>query len=94
MSKVLALSFGRKMSNTDVFLKEVLLKCQEAGHEIKFLRPDDMDIKPCTGCCAGVVGIMSGRTNGTCIHKDDFHILEDAYYDADCVLIGSPVYET
>ncbi|MBR6405111.1 MAG: flavodoxin family protein [Lachnospiraceae bacterium] len=94
MSKVLALSFGRKMSNTDVFLKEVLLKCQEAGHEIKFLRPDDLDIKPCTGCCACVVGIMSGRTNGTCIHKDDFHILEDAYCDADCVLIGSPVYET
>ena len=94
MSKVLALSFGRKMSNTDVFLKEVLLKCQEAGHEIKFLRPDDLDIKPCTGCCGCVVGIMSGRTNGTCIHKDDFHIVEDAYYDADCVLIGSPVYET
>ena len=94
MSKVLALSFGRKMSNTDVFLKEILLKCQEAGHEIKFMRPDDMDISPCTGCCACVVGIMSGRTNGTCIHKDDFHLIEDAFYDADCVLIGSPVYET
>lgn len=94
MSKVLALSFGRKMSNTDVMLKEVLLKCQEAGHEIKFLRPDDMDIRPCTGCTACVVGIMSGRNNGACIHKDDFHILEDAFYDADAVIVGSPVYET
>lgn len=94
MSKVLALSFGRKMSNTDVMLKEVLLKCQEAGHEIKFLRPDDMNIKPCTGCTACVVGIMSGKNNGKCIHKDDFHILEDAFYDADAVIIGSPVYET
>ena len=94
MSKVLALSFGRKMSNTEVFLKEILLKCQEAGHEIKFMRPDELDIKPCTGCCGCVVGIMSGRTNGKCIHKDDFHLVEDAFYDADCVLIGSPVYET
>jgi multimeric flavodoxin WrbA len=94
MGKVLALSFGRKMSNTEVLLKEVLLKCQEAGHEIKFLRPDDLDIKPCTGCTSCVVGILSGRNNGTCIHKDDFHIVEDAYYEADAIIIGSPVYET
>ncbi len=94
MGKVLAISFGRKMSNTDVMLKEILLKCQEAGHEIRFIRPDDMDIKPCTGCTACVVGIMSGRNNGQCVHKDDFHILEDAFYSADAVVIGSPVYET
>ena len=44
MAKVLALSFGRKMSNTDVMLKEVLKKCEEAGHEIKFMRPDDLEM--------------------------------------------------
>ena len=94
MAKVVAFSFGRKMSNTDVMLKEVLKKCEEAGHEIQFVRPDDLDIKPCTGCCACVVGIMSGRNNGKCVHKDDFHILEEAYYSADALIIGSPVYET
>lgn len=94
MSKVVAISFGRKMSNTDVMLKEVLIKCQEAGHEIQFIRPDDLNIEPCTGCCACVGGIMNGRSNGTCVHKDDFHIVEDAFYSADAVLIGSPVYET
>ena len=94
MGKVLAISFGRKMMNTDVMLKEVLLKCQEAGHEIQFIRADDLDIKPCTGCTACVVGIMSGHSNGQCIHKDDFHILEDAFYSADAVIVGSPVYET
>ena len=51
MAKVVAFSFGRKMSNTEVMLKEVLKKCQEAGHDIQFIRPDDLDIKPCTGCC-------------------------------------------
>lgn len=94
MSKVVGLSWGRKMSNTDVMIKEVLLKCQEAGHEIQFLRPDDLDIKPCCGCTACVVGIMSGRTNGSCIYKDDLHILEEAWYSADAVIVGSPVYET
>ena len=94
MAKVVAFSFGRKMSNTEVMLKEVLKKCQEAGHEIQFIRPDDLDIKPCTGCCGCVVGILTGRTNGTCIHKDDFHIVEEAYYSADAIIVGSPVYET
>lgn len=94
MAKVVAFSFGRKMSNTEVMLKEVLKKCQEAGHDIQFIRPDDLDIKPCTGCCGCVVGILTGRTNGTCIHKDDFHIVEEAYYSADAIIVGSPVYET
>ena len=94
MAKVVAFSLGRKMSNTEVMLKEVLKKCQEAGHEIQFIRPDDLDIKPCTGCCGCVVGILTGRTNGTCIHKDDFHIVEEAYYSADAIIVGSPVYET
>lgn len=94
MSKVVGFSWGRKMSNTDVMIKEVLLKCQEAGHEIQFIRPDDLEIKPCSGCTACVVGIMSGRNNGSCIYKDDLHILEEAWYSADAVIIGSPVYET
>ena len=63
MAKVVAISFGRKMSNTDVMLKEVLKKCAEAGHEIQFVRPDDLKIGACTGCCACVVGIMSGLTH-------------------------------
>ncbi|MBO5656663.1 MAG: flavodoxin family protein, partial [Agathobacter sp.] len=94
MSKVVALSFGRKMSNTDVMLKEVLLKCQEAGHEIQFIRPDDLNIHPCVGCCACVGSIISGRGKGECIFKDDFHIVEKAFYEADAVIVGSPVYET
>lgn len=94
MSKVVGFSWGRKMSNTDVMIKEILLKCEAAGHEIEFIRPDDLEIKPCTGCCACVGGIMSGRNNGSCIFKDDLHILEEAWYSADAVIVGSPVYET
>ncbi|MGN0294013.1 MAG: flavodoxin family protein [Lachnospiraceae bacterium] len=94
MSKVLAVSFGRKMANTEVMLKEVLLKCHEAGHEIRFIRANDLDIRDCTGCISCVIGILSGKSNGKCIHKDDFTILEDAFYEADAVILGSPVFET
>lgn len=91
MAKVLALSFGRKMSNTDVMLKEVLKKCEEAGHEIKFMRPDDLEIQTMYRLLRMCRRNQSGRTNGACVFKDDFHLVEDAYYDADAVIIGSPV---
>ena len=92
--KVLGLSFGRKMSNTDVMIKTALMECEKAGHEVKFLRVDDMDIKPCTGCISCVVGMVSGRGKGGCPIKDDFHILDEALLECDAVLVGSPCYVT
>ena len=38
MSKVLGLSFGRKMSNTEVMVKHALNACKEAGNEVQFIR--------------------------------------------------------
>lgn len=51
---------------------------------------DELDIKPCTGCCACAVGFVFGNGRGDCVLKDDFHILEEAMYEADAVIIGSP----
>lgn len=92
--KVLGISFGRKMSNTEVMVKHVLLQCEAAGHEIKFIRADDLDIHICTGCISCVIGLTSGRGKGGCPLKDDFHILDDAILEADGIIVGSPVYET
>lgn len=92
--KVLGISFGRKMSNTEVMVKHALLECEAAGHEIKFIRADALDIHICTGCISCVVGMISGRGKGGCPLKDDFHILEEAILDADGIIVGSPVYET
>lgn len=92
--KVVGFSFGRKMSNTEVMIKEALLQCEEAGMDIQFVRCDDLNIHICTGCCACVGGLMSGRGRGTCIHKDDeFYIIEEALMSADAVIVGSPTYE-
>ncbi len=92
--KVLGLSFGRKMSNTDVMIKTALMECEKAGHEVKFFRVDDMDIKPCTGCISCVVGMIAGFGKGGCPIKDDFHILDEALMECDAVIVGSPCYET
>lgn len=92
--KVVGFSFGRKMSNTEVMIKEALLVCEQAGMEIQFVRCDDLNIHICTGCCACVGGLMSGRGRGTCIHKDDeFYVIEEALMSADAVIVGSPTYE-
>lgn len=92
--KVVGFSFGRKMSNTEVMIKEALLECESQGMEIQFVRCDDLNIHICTGCCACVGGLMSGRGRGVCIHKDDdFHIIEEALMSADAVIVGSPTYE-
>lgn len=93
--KVLGISFGRKMSNTEVMVKEALLQCQEAGCDIQFLRADDLNVHICTGCISCVVGMTSGRGKGGCplTKKDDFGIVDEALMESDAVIIGSPVYE-
>ena len=91
--KVVGISFGRKMSNTEVMIKHALLQCQEAGCEIQFIRADDLDIHICTGCISCVIGLTSGRGKGNCCLKDDFHIIDEALMECDALLVGSPVYE-
>lgn len=92
--KVLGLSFGRKMGNTDVMVKHALMECEKTGYEVEFIRVDELDIKICTGCISCVIGMVSGRGKGGCVIKDDFHILDEALMECDALIVGSPTYET
>lgn len=92
--KVLGISFGRKMANTDVMVKTALMECEKAGCDVRFIRGDDLDIKPCNGCISCVVGMTTGRGKGGCVLKDDFHIIDEALMECDAVIVGSPTYET
>ena len=82
---VLGISFGRKLGNTEVMIKEALLACEKAGHTIRFLRADDLNIHICTGCISCVVGMITGRGKGCCPLKDDFHIIDEALMESDVV---------
>ena len=90
---VLGISFGRKMSNTEVMVKHALLQCEAAGCTVRFLRADEMNIKICTGCISCVVGLTTGHGKGGCPIQDDLPIVEEALMESDAVIIGSPVYE-
>lgn len=92
--KVVGFSFGRKMSNTEIMVKEALLECEKQACEIQFIRADELDIKICTGCLACVIGLISGKGRGDCVQKDDWHIVEEALMSSDALIIGSPIYET
>ncbi|GFP74708.1 flavodoxin family protein [Clostridium fungisolvens] len=89
--KVLGISFGRKMSNTEVMIKTALMECEKAGNEVKFIRADDLNIQDCTGCIACVVGLLQGGS-GKCHLKDDMHIIDEALMECDAVIVGSPTY--
>ncbi|MGV8981025.1 flavodoxin family protein [Clostridium sp.] len=89
--KVLGISFGRKMGNTEVMIKTALIECEKAGDEIKFIRADDLNIQDCTGCIACVMSLLQGG-KGTCPLKDDMHIIDEALLECDAVIVGSPTY--
>lgn len=91
--KVVGLSFGRNMSNTEVLVKEALLVCEKAGFEIEFLKCDTLNVKPCLGCCRCVGQLASMTGSGKCFQKDDFPVIEEAFLSSDAMIIGSPVYE-
>lgn len=92
--KVLGISFGRKMSNCDVMVKQALMECEKAGCDVAFIRADDLNINNCTGCIACTIGLMTGRGRGYCVHHDDFDILDEAVMQSDAVILACPTYET
>lgn len=92
--KVLGVSFGRKMSNCDIMVKQALMECEKAGCEVAFIRADDLDVSNCTGCIACTIGTMTGRGRGYCIKHDDFDILDECVMQSDAVILACPTYET
>jgi flavone/flavonol reductase len=92
--KVLGISCGRRMSNTEIMVKEALMGAEDAGAEVEFLRLHDFNIKPCTGCNSCVVDLMEKGGGGNCtIKDDDFPFIDDRVMDSDVLVLGSPIYE-
>lgn len=90
---ILGLSFGRKMGNTDILVKEALYGARKsAPHaEIKFINTNRLKIDRCIGCGACSTSLEKGKDNN-CIIKDDMQMVEEEVRKADCLIVGAPVY--
>lgn len=89
--KILGISGGTLNGANDSLCKEALMAAQEAGAEIEFINLNTLDLKPCTGCKACVMGLFSGKGNA-CVLKDDMQWLTDKMCDADGIVWAVPIF--
>lgn len=92
--KVLGISCGRRMSNTEIMVKEALMGAEETGAEVEFVRLQDLHIKPCTGCNSCVIDLFERCGSGRCVIKnDDLGFIDEKIMECDGLVLGSPIYE-
>jgi multimeric flavodoxin WrbA len=85
--KVLGLSCGRKMQNTDILIKEALMGAEEKGADVEFINMLSLELKPCLFCKDCKV-----QSTGKCIINDDGQFLYDRIMECDGFILGAPVY--
>ena len=84
--KVIAFNGSPRVEgNIDILLKEALRAGEEAGHEVRLFRLNDMTIKPCQDC-------GGCEDTGTCIYDDDMSEIYAAIRGADRFVLASPVF--
>lgn len=92
--QVLGLTCGRKLSNTEIVVKEALMGAEEKGAEVEIVRLMDLHIKPCTGCNACVISLLEKGGAGECVIKDDdFRFIDEKILACDGLVVGTPIYE-
>jgi multimeric flavodoxin WrbA/uncharacterized Zn finger protein (UPF0148 family) len=91
--KLLGVTCGRKMGNSEILAKEALMGAEEVeGVGVELLRLHDLTIKPCTGCESCVRDVINGGT-GECVIKDDgMPFLIERFSECDAIIYSYPVY--
>lgn len=89
--RVLGISFGRKMKNCELMVKEALMEAEKAGAEVAFIRMLDLTIKPCIGC-GGCGRSLANGGNGRCVLKDDLPFVDEEIMKSDAIIVAAPVY--
>ncbi len=92
--KVLGVSFGRKLGNCDIMVKQALMVCEKEGYEVAFIQAVDLNVSNCTGCIACTVQIITGKGSRYCVRHDDFDILDECIIQSDAIILACPTYET
>lgn len=88
--KVLGISSGRRLGNSEILLREALAGAKASDADVELVRLNEFEINPCEGC-SGCEQKPHGIID--CIrHKDDFPVLMEKIYEADAVIMASPIY--
>ncbi len=87
--KILGLTCGRPMGNTEVLMKEALMGAEEKGAEVELVRMLDLDIRYCKQCknC-----LWTQKGPEYCPIKDDAPFLYNKIMDSDGFILGTPLY--
>ena len=94
--KLLGLSGGRPMGNSEILLKEAMMSAEEvvSGLEVEVIRLQYLDIKPCTGCWKCMDPKRQGK-EWRCVNhkKDHMNYLVEKLSDANAFILSCPAYD-
>ena len=79
----------RKKWNTAEVMEVAQKGAESVGAETEFINLSDLVFKGCRSC---LVCKQKDKTKGKCYWNDDLTEVIDKIFDADCLLIGSPIY--
>lgn len=91
MKKIIAINGSpRKGWNTDKLLQSALKGAEDAGAETKIIHLYDLNFRDCKSCL--VCKLKGNKTDGICAIRDDLKSVYEEIFDADGLIIGSPIY--
>jgi multimeric flavodoxin WrbA len=92
--KVLGVSCGRRLGNSEVMVKEALMGAEELGAEVEIIRMHDLHISPCTGCeSCRIRELKEGGMNAKCIiENDDMPFFIEKLLECDGAIVGAPIF--
>ena len=92
--KVLGISCGRKLGNSEIMVKEALMGAEELGTEVEIIRMHDLSIKPCTGCeSCRIRELREGGMEAKCIvENDDMPFFVEKLLECDGAIVGAPIF--
>ena len=79
----------RKKWNTAEVMEAAQKGAESVGAETEFINLSDLVFKGCRSC---LVCKQKDKTKGRCYWNDDLTEVIEKIFDADCLLIGSPIY--
>jgi multimeric flavodoxin WrbA len=92
--KVLGISCGRNLGNSEIMVKEALMGSEELGARVEIIRMHDLNIRPCTGCeSCRIRELKEGGMQAKCIiENDDMPFFVEKLLECDGAIVGAPIF--